>query len=65
MLRLQDTDPTFPRLVVLSPKCKLISVTELNAWIKAQEGKPRGNAIRKAADEAEGREYLTKAKVAA
>lgn len=65
VLRLHETDPTFPRLVVLSPKCKLLNVTELNAWLKAQEGQPRGRAIRAEFADSRGEVYRTGAKEAA
>lgn len=62
VLRLQEADPTFPRLVVLSPKCKLINVTELNDWLKAQEANPKDSAIRRRSADHRGEQYLTKAK---
>ena len=48
--RLQMADPTFPRLIQLSPRCKLINVDALDAWLLAQSEKAAKPSLRGAAE---------------
>ena len=38
--RLIRIDPTFPRVVRLSPRLALLDSAALTAWVEAQRGKP-------------------------